>query len=230
MLNRWYVFIVLASFSFVTGCSLGEDSSGQTSRVLFKMPGELGVSAQSGFICYAVSITAPDMESISPGECDASYGTGTSFRGLVAPNSEIELEATMGSQRQIDLYYVLSDTNCLDIDSSVGLGQTYGSNKVYKVGEVTADFDQLEVTVPIQLQYPSNSNRLSTLINSPASCNQDITGQPVVIRQARSVQGSVVGTTANGSTMSVRVLDHKIGVNTTAGEAKIHPVRLGDVQ
>lgn len=227
-----YVIALLATLIVATGCSVdGGSSSSSSSLVSFQLPGALGNGSLSGTTCYAVSITGEGMGSTAASQCDASYGTEKSFVGLVPPNSTVELEATQGNARQIDLYLVMLETGSCDAFAPEnGLGQTFGSNNIYRVGSATKDFNGPEVTVEIQLAFPSNTNRLSQIISAPASCTQGDTTMPIAKLPARPVLGAVLTSTSDGSTMRVRVVDQQIELDHSINSIKIQPARLGEDQ
>ena len=220
------VFCLLISILFLTGCSKS-DQTGGNSKVTFQMPEGFGNGAFAGTACFAVNITASDIPSVSPGVCDASYGV---FGGLIPAGGEIELEAKFGNSRTIDIYYVISNNGCNQFDPALGLGHTYGSNKVFRISRTEGvDFNKPEVIVEAQIEWPRASNSFKNLLSSPASCDKgDDPLNLMAIKQARLIMGSYRGTTNTGSKVHVRVLDKKIDLsNYNNWSKKIRPVRLG---
>lgn len=233
-----FIFSILVAATAVTNCAKKAPDSG-TSRVSFQLPanfmsGKLSTKAFSGSACFAVSISGDGLPSASPGDCDSTYGE---FGGLAPLGQSIEIETTFGSNRTIDIYYVNSNNGCQAFDPEQGLGQTYGSDKVWLISSISGiDFDRPEVVVEAPIEFPKASNSLATLMQSPTSClSAPDTINPMNITQARAVQGSTsllpngVGTTQNGSRMRVRVYDQKLDMqNPNNFSGRIVPVRLGE--
>ena len=118
------------------GCSKGPIDS-NSSRLVLQMPRGLEKAADVGSLsskaCFAVSITADDIDAISPGECDGDYGE---FAGLVGSGEKIEMQLARGENRTIDIFYVISENGCSEFDPSKGLGKVFGSNRVYRLSPV----------------------------------------------------------------------------------------------
>jgi len=236
-----FVFCLIASLALFAGCAKKAPTDGSSSHVSFTIPKTFGNNALGNAACFAVSITASDITPVEAGSCDEPYGI---FGGLVPLGGTIELEAKFGNARTIDIYYVISDTGCTEFDPSQGLGQVFGSNKVWRIGrKENVDFNKPEVTVPIQIEYPANSNSLATIVNAPGNCiNTPPIANLVFPAEARVVQGSTAvpesgsplvqpgfGTTQNGSQMKVRVYDQNINMQSpTNFSGRILPVRLGE--
>lgn len=205
----------------MTSCSKKASDNGGSSLVSFSLPANFGNGALSGAACFAVSIVADDIDSVSPGSCDSKYGV---FGGLAPLGGAIELKAPRGEARTIEIFYVISDNGCSKFDPTRGLGEVYGSNNVYRVSQIQdVDFDKPEVYVEAPIQYPTSANAIKALLTTPASC--DISTPIISIankKQASPVIGEYRGTTDLGSPVHVRVVDKQ-----NFGSSKMKPIRLG---
>ncbi len=230
------VFCILLGLLWLSGCSEKAPQQQGNASLSFTLPASLAaqaaqkVGAFSGTACFAVSISAGDIPTASPGSCDQAYGI---VAGLSPLGQAVEMEAPFGKNRTIEIFYVISDQGCNAFDSSNGLGEVYGSNRVYRISRTTGiDFNQPVVTVNAVIEYPSTSNSMATLFSLPESCKQDPSPINVAsIKQARVVQGSAHGVTELGSKMSVRIYDQKLNMKSpTDFSGRLTPVRLGEEQ
>lgn len=184
-----------------------------------------GFSASS---CFAVNISGVGLAASPANSCDPSYGL---MSKLVPPGGTVEIETSFGQSRAIELYYIVSDQGCGSVPTN-GLGETYGSNNIFRVSKVEGiDFNQPEVVVEMKIEWPSTSNSLETLLNTPVSCR---VGGPTIdlmaVRQARVVLGAKRALSTSGdSMMNIRVLEQKIDMNSPSNwSGRILPVRLGE--
>ncbi len=225
-----FLFFVLLTAIFALGCSKKASDSGEVSQLSFGLPKDFADNGSfSGSACFAVNIKAKDIQPIIPGSCDDQYGI---FSGLVPLGDTIKMSAPRGTGRIIEVFYVISDDLCEpNFDPAQGLGQTFGANKVFRIGSVQANFDQPVVTVNLPIQYPSSANTLKSIYNTPATCDQVSTITITSIKQASSIVGEVRGTTNLGSKAHVRVVDKQIELTGPASwNGRIIPARLGEKQ
>lgn len=227
------VFALISCLVLFAACAK-KPPSGGTSKIVFQLPASMKSQSQVGAFgssaCFAVNISASDINAVSGGACEGtSYGL---FGGLVPVGNSIELEAQYGSARTIEIYYVISENGCHSFDPSLGLGQTYGANKVHRIAQVTGiDFNQAEVVVEMPIDWPAANNTLKSLHGLPASCDRgDTPVNLMALKQARVVQGSYRETNANHS-VQIRILDQKLDMNSPSNfSGRILPVRLGEDQ
>lgn len=234
LINRCAFALILLSLSLI-GCSknASEGSSASSSSLSLQMPNQTlhgGLGALSGSACYAVHIKASDISGKPASSCDPEYGQ---LSPLVPPGGLIDIETVRGVDRKIEVLYVISDKPCDQYTGDKGLGEEFGSNRVFVIGEKdNVAFDQSEVKVSIQIEYPSASNSFATLASTPTTC--DKAGAPINVmarKQARVVLGAQRALTSGGQLMHVRVLDQKIEIKNPSDFAgKILPNRLGDEQ
>lgn len=228
MLHIRFVYCLIASFALLMGCSKKETNGG-SARLSFTLPQSFqkGNLSFNDSACYAVNITGPDIETVSPGSCDASYGT---FAGLRPLGTTIELEASYGVDRVIEIYYVISSNGCLGFDPSNGLGATFGGNKVFRIGQVSGiAFDQPEVVVDIPVSYANVNNNLRSLLNLPASCDNGTDPIFNVNRNlVRVINGKMKDVSSGGTKVEIRLLDKSLPVG---GLPSIEPtLPLGESQ
>lgn len=219
---------------FIFGCS--EKAPSNKSKITFKMPTSQSLQ-KAGVIqsfdanaCFAINITGDNINATSAGSCDQSYGL---FAGLAPAGGTVEIETQFGDNRTIDIYYVISESGCNSFDPKEGLAQVFGSNRVHRIGQKTGvDFDQPEVIVNMQIEWPDLANSFSALFNPPTSCEKaDNPVNPMAVKSARVVQGAGRGVTANGSRVQVRILDQKLDMQSPSNwSGRILPNRLGDEQ
>jgi hypothetical protein len=231
-MHKKLVFFILNLLVFsILGCS--NQVSTDTSTLTLIMPdnleqkaGELGSFSTKA--CFAVNIIAEDLPKSQGNSCDSSYGT---FAGLIPSGGSVDLETKQGSNRTIELYYVLSENGCVPFNISQGLGLTFGANKVFKIAKKTGvNFNQAQVTVQLNIDWPSSSNSLATLMQAPSSCNKTETAiNSMHVKQASLVLGAARGTTANGSHIQVKVRNQKLDMKAPNNwSGRILPNRLGE--
>jgi hypothetical protein len=235
MLYALSIFRALLPLLVVLGCSK-KAVDNASSKVVFQLPSQSEMSAGSlkalsGFSCFAVNITASDIPGVAPSSCDPQQGV---MSDLVPAGGVIELEAPFGQQRVLDLYYVMSPTACAEVDLSQGLATLFGANNVYRLGRVTADFDQPVINVQLPIEFPEAANSVAVLEAKPATCNQNSSPQPkpMAMQEARVVLGaSRQEPPGSGHVVHVRVLDQKIDLSPpTNFNGQLRPVRLGEEQ
>ena len=223
---------ILTSMTMVVGCSKKAPSSGGTSQVSFSLPANFSNGAFAGTACFAVSIESPESTAVVPDACDGAE-TYETFAGLAPLGGTLELEASKGAARVIKIFYVISDVGCSEFDPLLSLGKTYGSNRVFKIGEKTQDFEKSTEIVQIEIQYPSGQNTLSALYQGsatpiPVACEKASSFISISNRQVLPVVGSYRGTTDAGSKVHIRVSDKQIKFeNPTSWPGQLRPMRLG---
>lgn len=229
MLSLRWILLCLFAWS-LTSCSGSQP--GSSAKIQLQMPKNISkqnqslASSQVG--CFAVSIQGEGITPIKPSSCDAEYGI---FAGLVAAGGSVELSATYGQQRTIDIYYVVSDQGCRTLESGEGLGQLFGSNNVHRISRLSnINFDKPEVKLEAVIEWPTRANSLAQILSAAASCIKgDDPLDPMKVTQATAVLGSAYGTTTDGSLMQVKVKDHRIPTTQPKNwSGKISPVRLGE--
>lgn len=189
--------------------------------ISFTAPDYLGNSGLSGYYCYAVNITGDGIDSQKPGPCDKSIGN---FAGLVKPKKSVLIESTIGKNRTIEIYYVLSDKECSSFDPKNGLGATFGADRVFVVGKKeNQDFDEPEESVEIQLEYQSSENSFQSLYSLPESCRKDKSNNS----RLRLIQGRASAVTGNGTQVELRLVDKKMNVLEPSGADVTPLIRLG---
>lgn len=229
------VLLTLACLLFAVGCSKKDSGSSSlsSSSLLMQMPGRSlhgDLSSLSGTACFAINISGSGLPSQPANTCDPAYGQMTK---LIAPGQSVEIETEQGSNRKLEMLYVISDIPCEQYDGSQPLGERFGSNRVFRLGyKEGLNFDKDEVVVNLEIEYPAPSNSFKNLYSFSASC--DKAGDSINImarKQARVVLGASRGMTSGGQLMHVRVLDQKIDITKPSDFAgKIMPNRLGEEQ
>ncbi len=219
----------LAIFGISVSCSKQASDTDASSQLSFSLPKNFGNTSFSGSACFAVNIKAKDIQPTIPGSCDDQYGI---FSGLVALGETIKMSAPRGTGRIIEIFYVISNELCEpNFDPARGLGQTFGANKVFRIGSTQANFDQPVVTVNLPIQYPSSANTLKSIFSTPATCDQISPITITSIKQASPVVGEFRGTTNLGSKVHVRVVNKQIELTSPASwSGRIIPARLGEKQ
>ena len=227
-----FVFYIFIPILLVSGCAKKAPSA--QSKITLQMPSHVqqksGMNSFASNACFAVSIKGSGLTSVASNTCDPEYGL---FAGLASPGASIELETSYGLDRSIEIYYVISDNGCNSFNPTLGLGETYGSNKVHRISRTTGvNFDQPEVVVEVQIDWPSTSNSFASLFSPPDSCKKgDDPINLMAIKQARVVQGAGRGFTQSGSQVQVRILDQKLDMRSPDNwSGRILPNRLGDEQ
>lgn len=220
MKKLYPVGCILLVFIFM-GCSKkAPDAKG--SRILFQMPQKMGNTSQSGTSCFAVNIKADNLMSSKESLCDPSYGD---YAGLAPAGSEIEIQTSSGKGRIIELFFVQSDQGCqANFDFSKGLGKTFGTNRVHRIGRVEGiDLAPGDQKVEIEIQWPKEENSLAGLFNFPETCKKDDRPRN---SQISIVQGSIHGASPEVQ-YHIRVRDQKIkNINNGWGPSLKSP-RLG---
>ncbi len=229
---RTVFYFWLMPFLFIA-CAKKDVS--QSSKLVMKMPE--ATMQKSGLIqgfsasgCFAVNITGEGINNSSPSRCDGQFGL---FAGLVPAGGTIELQTSFGKNRTIDLFYVVSEQGCTSININQGLAQVFGSNKVHRISRTQGvNFDQPEVVVEVQIDWPDRANSLAQLLSLPETC---LRGEdpldPMAMKQARLVQGSAHGVTQDGSQVHIRILDQRLNMtNPNNWSGRLQPVRLGEEQ
>lgn len=234
MVHLRFVFGYWIAIALLAGCSI-DNHSGDSSTLIFKLPETTHhkAGAFAGFQsdgCFAVNIVGDKIPIHSAGNCDASYGV---FAGLVANGGTIELTAPYGKNRTIEIYYVEVPGGCGKFDAASGLGHTYGTNKVHRIGlSAGHNFDKPVVEVPVNIDYPKGANTIGTLLKLPTSCELETTPTTIMAASPASlVHGAAQGTTADGSKIFVRIVNQNLDLNNTTGStARVRPIRLGESQ
>ncbi len=213
------LFLVLLSM----GCSK-KAPDGKASRILFQMPQKMGNTALSGTSCFAVNIKADDLISSSKTICDPSYGD---YAGLAPAGSEIEIETSSGKARVIELFFVQSDSGCkTNFDFSKGLGKTFGTNKVHRIGRIEGiDLAPGDQEVEIEIQWPSENNSLAQIFGFPDTCKKDDRPRN---SQINLVQSSIHGVSPEVQ-YHIRVRDQKIKYQNQGWQPSLKSPRLGAI-
>jgi hypothetical protein len=226
-LARW----ISLYFICCIGCSPTNNDS--KSRLSFTLPESVQHkvdSAQTSNLkaCFAVSVKGDGIPQQDSGQCDISYGN---FSGLALLGQSIELEVPFGKNRRIDIFYVLSESNCEPFDISKGLGKTFGGDRVHLLGSAEGvDTDQSEVVVQVDVDWPSTANTLSEKFELPQTCNKGRpTINPLSKHHARVVQGAAFGQGPDGTEYHIRVIDQKLKIKVPdSWSGHLLPARLGE--
>ena len=213
------LFLVL----FSLGCSKKAPDE-KASRILFQMPQKMGNTSQSGTSCFAVNIKADDLLSSDKSICDPSYGD---YAGLAPAGSEIEIETSSGKGRVIELFFIQSDSGCTsNFDFSKGLGKTFGSNRVHRIGKVEGiDLAPGDQKVEIEIQWSDKDNSLTALYDFPKTCEKNNRPRN---SQVHLVQGSIHGASPEVQ-YHIRVRDQKIKRQNNSWDTTLKPPHLGAI-
>ena len=226
---KWKIFLLVV-LSSMLGCSKQESSL--TSKVKILMPESLEtksseVTSFSKKACFAINISGVNIPEIQPGACDKSYGR---FAGLVSPGQSIEIEVNRGENRAISLYYIVSDEVCQEFNSQEGLGKTFGTNNVYRVGFIEKiNFDQSIIKIALPIQWPNQKNTLQNLFAFPESCKRgsDIINK-MTVAEAGVVLGAYQELLPSQTFINVRIKENSMEtIDSQAWETQILPARLG---
>ncbi len=230
-MDRFRLSILFIVTSFVLSCS--NQMENQSSRVSFSLPASMhhqkvGALQTSLAACFAVSIRGENLAKVRPGSCDGEYGL---FAGLSPLGGTLQMEVPYGSNRTIDIYYILSNSGCQNFDVTRGLGQTFGSDRVHLISRTpNIDMNQSEVTVEVDIDWPSEVNTLAQSLSAPSTCNKGAPGIDLMaVKQARLVQGAASGSTQNGSLVHIKIVDQNLNIKAADGWSEvILPARLGE--
>ena len=224
----WKIFLVFLGFGLL-GCSSDPGSSSR-STLRLKMPSAFekgsSVGALSQSSCFAISVRGENLPEVAASDCDPSYGE---FRGLVKAGETVEMELNQGKDRTIDIFYVSVANGCSEFDPSLGLGATFGSNKVFRVSHHEGiDMSQAEVQVVVEVDFPKVSNSLGQLFSSSNFCEVQAPILAVVAPPGRSLVGSRREVMSDGRTLSVRVGAQKTNVQQQSNfSGRVTPYKLG---
>jgi len=155
-----------------------------TSQVLLKFPSstvsgsaseksesQQSVSALSynwSQACFLVNITAADLPTRRPSNCDLPMGV---FAGTVAPGGSLSINVPRGFQRRLEVYVYNRPSTEPSCPANIESFAALNLSRVVRVGSVASfDTNEANVDVDVTVQAPSAGVTLISQEGLPTSC------------------------------------------------------------
>ncbi len=201
-ISRTYVLVAGVLFGILASSCSMKDTGG--SRVVINIPNSKTLSSRVGALsyspdraCFAMNITAGDIQSAPDATCEISRGV---FAGTAGEGGTLSAEVIKGSGRKLELFVYIKPTATEPCPVLTGGFGTLDRRKIFSVAEQTFDVVE-DVALSVNVSMPS-AGATSIASSLPATCV--IAGGPSV-SAGRSVAGAAQSSSAGGYVVRQRV-------------------------
>jgi hypothetical protein len=162
----------------MSSCSMKDKGD---SRVILNLPSASALSSRVGAFsyswdraCFAMNITAPDINSPEDATCEVHRGI---FAGTAAPNSELSASVPRGDLRKLELFAYFRNSSAEPCPALNGGFGTLDRKKIVRVGVVESfEVANSEVNLTVNVSLPATGTSVVSQYSMPNSCVASATG------------------------------------------------------